>query len=306
MTSPLFQIKTNKLTDNFGQFTIEPLSQGYGHTLGNSLRRVLLSGLKGAALTTFKISNAKHRFSTIEGLKEDVVEFSLNLKQIRFQYIGDKTVSLSLEKSGQGEIKAGDIKTTANVKIINPELVLGHLAGKSSKLKIEFTLESGYGYVPADEHKSDKLGVIGLDSIFSPVTRVNYKIEATRVGRQTDLDSLVLEIFTDGTIKADVALKEAASILVNYYQQLLDPKKVVKKEEKVQSSNSDEALRFTLEEINLPTRVTNALRKSGYGTIGDLSQATLDDLKKVKNLGDKSIELVRKVLVKKGLNLKES
>lgn len=306
MIGPLFQIKIEKITDNFGHFIIEPLAQGYGHTLGNSLRRVLLSGLKGAALTSAKFSNAKHKFSTIEGLKEDVIELSLSLKQIRFQYSSDKPVSLILEKSGQGEIKAGDIKVPANVKIINPDLVLGHLSGKSSKLKMELTLESGFGYVPAEEHKSDKLGVIGLDSIFSPVTRVNYKVEATRVGRQTDLDSLVLEIFTDGTLKADAALKEAASILVGYYQQLLDPKKAARKEETSKSTASDEVMRFTLEEINLPTRVTNALRKSGYGTVGDLSQATLDDLRKVKNLGDKSIELVRKVLAKKGLNLKES
>lgn len=303
MIEPLFQIKKEKETNNFGHFIIEPLKSGYGHTLGNSLRRVLLSDLPGAAITLVKIAGVKHKFSTLEGLKEDIVELTLNLKQIRISYDGKKPVKLILDKLGPGEITAADIETPAKVEIVNKDLVIGNLASKKNRLKIEMVAESGYGYLPADERKAEKLGEIPIDAAFSPIRQVNYRIEATRVGRRTDLDRLVLEITTDGTIKPSVALKKAAQTLVEYFHQLVEPKKESKKKEE-KPEILDANLKLTVEELDLPTRIANALRKGGYEIVGDLVKANETDLAKVKNLGEKSIKIIRAALAQKGVEIK--
>jgi len=180
------------------------------------LRRVLLSSLPGAAITQIKISGAKHKFSTLEGLSEDIIDLILNLKQVRFKYEGSKPVKLELEKGGPGEVKAGDIKTLANIQVTNKDLLLANLADKKSKIKVEMTIENGFGYQLAEANKENKLGLIPLDAAFSPVKRVNYQVEATRVGKKTDLDKLVLEITTDGTIKPKEALKSSAKILIAF------------------------------------------------------------------------------------------
>lgn len=299
-----FQIKKEKETDNFGIFIIEPLEKGCGDTLGNSLRRVLLSSLKGAAVVQVKINGVKHRFSTPEGLREDTIELILNLKQIRLQYAGPKPVTLKLDKAGPGRVTAGDIKTTASVKIVNPNLVLANLASKDNRLKIEMVVETGWGWVPAEEHQVNKLGIIPLDASFSPITRVNYRLESTRVGQQTDLERLILEVFTDGTVKPSEALKQASQILVDLFQQIIEPRKIVKEKEKAAEVSSD-VLKLTVEEIDLPTRIANALRKGGYGTVEDLIKADLVDLAKVKNLGEKSIKIVIQALGKRKINFKE-
>lgn len=304
MIDPLFQIKKEKETDELGLFVIEPLQQGYGNTLGTALRRVLLTSLKGAAIVQIKINGVKHKFSTLEGLKEDIIELILNVKQIRLQYDGEKPVVLKLEKSGPGEVKAGDIKVPPKVKIINPDLILGNLATKNHRLKVEMIAECGYGYVPAEEREVEKLGIIPLDASFSPVRRVNYKVEATRVGRRTDLDKLILEIFTDGTIKPSQALKGASMILVDYFQQIVEPKKAPKEKIKTEEF-PPEVLKLTVEEIDLPTRIANTLRKGGYGTVEDLAKVTYLDLVKIKNLGEKSIKVVQAALAKKKIKLKE-
>lgn len=303
MIDTRFQIKKIKQTDNFGQFVIEPLEQGYGHTLGNSLRRVLLTGLPGTAITQVKISGVKHKFTTLEGMKEDIIELILNLKQVRIKYDGEKPIKLQVEKTGPGQVKAGDIKTPGGAEIVDKDLVLANLADKKSKLKIEMVAEQGFGYLSAEERKSEKLGVIPIDASFSPVHRVNYKIEATRVGRRTDLDKLILEIFTDGTIKPQEALKESAKILIAFFNQIVEPKKVPveKKKEQVVS----ETMKLTVEELELPTRIVNALRKAGYGSVSDLAATTIGDLSKVKNLGEKSIKIVQAALAKKGVSLSE-
>jgi len=303
MVEPLFQIKKEKETADFGKFAIEPLEQGYAHTLGNSLRRVLLTSLPGAAVTQVKISGVKHRFSTLEGLKEDIIELILNLKQLRIKYQGKKPAKLTLDVSGPREVKAVDIKTPAKVEIINKDQVLGSLANKKNRLKAEMVVESGFGYSPAEERKSEKLGVISIDASFSPIRRVNYKVEATRVGRRTDLDRLIFEITTDGTIKPSEALKNSANILVAYFNQVVSPKKApkVKKKEGVAPLVT---LELTVEELDLPTRIANALRKGGYGTLGDLTAASREDLAKVKNLGEKSIKVVEAALAEKGVSLK--
>lgn len=301
---PLFRIKKEKETKDFGHFIIEPLEPGFGHTLGNALRRVLLSALPGAAITQVKITGIKHKFSTLEGLKEDIVELVLNLKQIKVSYDGRKPARLTLEKTGPGAVKAGDIKAPAKVEIANPDLVIGNLATKKNRLKAEMLVESGYGYVPAEERETEKLGEIPIDAIFTPVVQVNYRVEATRVGRRTDLDRLVLEINTDGSLKPSQALKQAAKILVGYFHQVYEPKKVPKKKEPT-TEVPDLALRLTVEELDLPTRIANALRKGGYGNVVDLVAATEADLTKVKNLGEKSIKIVEAALSQKGVGLKK-
>lgn len=304
MIVPSFQVKKEKETKDFGQFVIEPLEQGYGHTLGNALRRVLLTSLLGAAITQVKIAGVKHKFSTLAGLKEDMIELILNIKQIRVKYEGEKAIKLTLEKSGPGEVKAGDIKTPAQAEIVNKDQTLADLANRKTTLKAEFLVETGFGYLPAEERKTEKIGVILVDAAFSPVKRVNYRVEATRVGRRTNLDRLVLEITTDGTIKPSQALKKAAKILVVFFDQIVEPKKVkVKKEEP--EAISSEIMRLTVEELELPTRIVNALRKGGYGTVSDLSAAQPIDLTKVKNLGEKSIKIVKAALFKKGIRLPE-
>lgn len=303
MTEPRFQIKKDKESDSLGRFIIEPLEQGYGSTLGNSLRRVLLTSLPGAAATEVKITGVKHQFSTLEGLKEDVIEFILNLKQVRFKYDGEKPIKLKLEVSGPKEVKASDIETPIEVEVVNKDHVLGSLAGKNNRLKAEITVEKGYGYSPASERKSHKLGLIPVDAAFGPVKKVTPKVESTRVGRRTDLDRLILEVETDGTIKPSEAIKKSAKILVTYFTQIVSPKKApkVKKEAIMTSVGS---LDLTVEELDLPTRIANALRKGGYGTLKELSEASRADLGKVKNLGGKSIKIVEAALSQKGASLK--
>lgn len=305
MISPVFQIKKESQTASKGRFIIEPLQEGYGHTLGNSLRRVLLSSLPGAAITEIKISGVRHKFSTLEGLKQDIVEMTLAFKQVRLVYSGKKPVKLMLEKSGPGEVKAGDIKTPGEVTIINPELVLANLASRQNKLKVQLTVETGFGYSSFEERPADKIGVIPIDAIFSPVSRVNYQVEATRVGRKTNWDRLVLEIDTDGTIEPREALKKGAEILVDFFGQAANPKKVSQAEPVAQATGTNGVSNLTVEELELPTRIVNALRKGSYGTVGDLEAATRKDLSKVKNLGEKSIEIVTKALKKKGVSFRE-
>ena len=300
MLKTLFDIKTEESKNDYGRFIIEPLEQGYGQTLGNSLRRVLLSSLPGAAITQVKINGAKHKFSTLEGMSEDIIEFILNLKEVRVQYEGEKPVKLELEKNGPGEVKAGDIKASAGVEIVNKDHVLANLANKQSSLKAEITVERGFGYAPATEREVDKLGVIPVDAAFSPVKRVNYQVEATRIGQRIDFDKLILGITTDGSIKAKDALVSSADILLAFFNQIINPKKAVVK--KVKESKIDsETGSLTLEELDLPTRIVNALRKSGYGTVSDLFGANPDNLAKVKNLGDKSIKTVKAALKKQGI-----
>ena len=301
MFEPLFNIKTEQENAEFGKFVIEPLEQGFGHTLGNSLRRVLLTSLPGAAITQIKINGVKHKFSTLEGMSEDVVDLILNLKQVRLKYEGEKPIKLELDKNGPGQVKAGDIKTPANIQVINKDHVLASLADKKSRLKIEMVVERGFGYLPAETRKSDKLGVIFLDAAFSPVKRVNYQVEATRVGQRTDFDKLIMEITTDGTIKPKEALKSSAKILIAFFNQVVQPKKMDVKEEK-KPQIDDEVTKLTLEELDLPTRIVNALRRTGYGTVSDLMAIKLADLAKIKNLGEKSIKIIQSALAKKGVN----
>lgn len=299
MNEPMFEIKEEKKDANYGRFVVSPLEQGYGLTMGNALRRVLLTSLPGNAVTSVKIAGVKHQFSTLSGMKEDVVEFILNLKKVRFSGSTEKPVKATLEISKSGEFTAGDIKISGGISVANPDLVLGTV-NKGSKLSAELTIESGFGFSPAEDRPSDTIGLIPVDASFSPIKRVSYKIEETRVGRLTNYDKLVLEIWTDGTVKAEEAVKEASKILVGYFNQIVNPKKVEKKEEVVVDDLGLTG-KLSVEEIGLPTRVANALIKAGFETVEQLAHAKKEDLVKVRNLGEKSLKIVAAALGTKGV-----
>lgn len=303
MLEPTFKVKVDKEEKNFGRFVIEPLEEGYGHTIGNGLRRVLLTSIKGAAIVSVKIEGVRHQFSTLPGLKEDIVELLLNLKQVRLRIEGEKTVRLTLEKRGEGEIYAKDIEVPSGVVIVNPDHYLATLSDKKAKLEIEMMAETGYGYKTAEEQKSETIGVLSVDSIFSPVKRVNYKVEATRVGRMTNLDKLVLELWTDETVTPKEVLEEAARILVSYFLQIYQPKAEVQEGVAVTPAISDEILKMRIEELDIPTRIVNALANGGIETVGQMLGTPRNELMKFKNLGSKSLSIIEEKLREKGVAL---
>lgn len=289
------KIETLEERKEFGRFAIGPLERGFGYTIGNGLRRVLLESLPGAAITSISISGAPHQFTTIRGVKEDVVEIVLNLKKVRLQLLDEETAKLTLSAKGVGEAKAGDIKTLAGVKIVNPKLHIASLSDPKAKLEMEMIARRGRGYLMAEEQKTSKVGEILLDAVFSPVTRVAVNVEPTRVGQRTDLDKLIMEITTDETTSPLEALKQAAKILTSYLEIFYKPRPVAeKKHEAVKISKSTS--RILVEELELPVRVANTLRKANLGTVGDLVKTTAADLLKVRNLGEKSVRLIESKL----------
>ncbi|MFH0864056.1 MAG: DNA-directed RNA polymerase subunit alpha [Candidatus Gottesmanbacteria bacterium] len=303
MFEPNFKVKIETEKEDYGKFVIEPLDSGFGQTLGNALRRVLLTSLPGAAVTTIKIEGVKHQFSTIPGLNEDIVEFILNVKKIRFKLAKEELAKVTLSVRGPGKITAGDLKVSGGIEVVNKDLYLGTLADSKSKVEAEMTVEPGYGFLPTEEHKDSGTGIIPLDAVFSPILRVNYKVEATRVGRMTDLDRLILELWTDGTIEPLVAVRYAAKTLVSYFLQIYEPKAMPTEGVAVTPAISDEILKMTIEELDLPTRITNALRNGGIDTVGQLLGTPKKDLMKIKNLGAKSISIVEEKLRDKGVAL---
>ncbi|MCL5676032.1 MAG: DNA-directed RNA polymerase subunit alpha, partial [Patescibacteria group bacterium] len=253
--------------------------------------------------TGVKIEGVKHQFSTLSGLKEDIVEFILNLKKVRLKVFEDKSVNLALNIKGPKEIYASDIKTGTGAEIINKDLYLGTLADKSV-LEAELTAENGYGYSLSEERKNNTIGVIVIDAYYSPVTRVNYKVEATRVGRMTNLDKLILEVTTDGTIEPEEAVKQAAKILASYFMQVIEPKAADEETNvAVTPKISDDILKMTVEELDLPTRITNSLKNGGIETVGQLLGTPRKELLKIKNLGGKSLSSVEEKLREKGVAL---
>ena len=303
MIEPKFVLKKETEKEDYGKFVLEPLEQGYGQTLGTSLRRVLLTSLKGAAVTRVKIDGVKHPFSTLAGLKEDIIELTLNIKKIRFKLTGDKTVTATLSLKGPKKVFARDIEC-AEGEIVNGDLYLGELTSNKGKLAIALTVEPGYGYVTSEEFEGKKeVGTIVLDALFTPVVRVNYKVEATRVGRMTNLDKLIMEIWTDGTITPYDSLKEAAKTLVSYFMQVYEPKAKSTDSVAVTPAISEEILKMTLEELDLPTRIVNALHNGGIETVGQLLGTPKKELYKIKNLGAKSITHIEEILREKGIAL---
>lgn len=298
----LIEVQTEKETADYGKFIIEPLDQGYGHTIGNSLRRVLLTSLPGAAITQVKISGVRHQFTSLSGIAEDIVEFILNLKNIRLKMTSDKPVKLTLDVKGAKEVKAKDIEKAAGVEIVNSDLPLAHLADAKAKLSAQLVAETGSGYSLAEERRSGEVGVIPVDASFSPVYSVNYQVEATRVGRVANYDKLTLEITTDATIKPSEALKQAAKILVDRFMTIYQPPVGAKKPKTIEAPQiSEEVLKTSLEEFDLPVRLTNSLKAGGIETIGDFLEKDRKDLLRMKNMGPKSISLVEEKLKEKGI-----
>jgi len=302
MEQPVFETKVESKDKNYAKFVISPLNQGYGITLGNSLRRVLLTSLPGSAVVSVKIASVKHQFSTLKGMKEDVVEFVLNLKKVRFANTGGKASKATLSVKGPAEVKAGDIQTEGGVSVVNPELPLASLVS-GSKLEAKIEIEVGTGYSPSEDRSTGEIGVIPLDAAFSPIVRVNYKVEETRVGRLTNYDKLILEVWTDGTVDAEEALIDAAKIMTSYYNQIVSPKKVEVATEAKETDELGVTGKLSVEEIGLPTRVANALIKNGYESVEDLVHAKRAELVKVRNLGEKSVKIVDAALGEKGLEI---
>lgn len=305
MLQPTFTVAIEVLEGNHSRLMIEPLEKGYGHTMGVSLRRVLLTSIEGAAVTKVRIDGIRHQFSSLDGMREDIVEFVLNLKQLRFHVENDEDVMIRLEAKGPTTVTGKNIQLPAGVTLANPEIELAVLSDKNAKLAAEITVSKGRGYSPASERVVETLGDIPVDAAFSPIRRVAYKVEATRVGRRTDFDKLILDVWTDGTIEAKEMLEKAAKILVAHFKQIFDPIIVeVAETEPSLSPAENEVLRLTVEELDLPTRIANALRKGGYATVKDLITADRDSVAKVKNLGEKSVDIVIAALEQKNLTLK--
>lgn len=301
-----FKIKGEKESPTYGEFIIEPLEPGFGHTVGNALRRVLLSSIPGYSVTSVKISGVKHKFSTVPGLKENVVDFLLNLKGVNFKLSDSKeTGTVRLSVKGPAEITAKDLEMEDGVEVLNKDHYLGSLSDKKSKLEMELTIEKGFGFSPSDERKINTVGVISTDAVFSPVRRVNYTVSATRVGRTTNLDKLVLQITTNGAISPKESLTFAAKILSSYFLQIYEPKGNLTPIEgiSVTSSVADDILKLTVDELDLPTRIYNSLRNGGIETLGQLLETSRKDLLSMRNMGGKSISIIEEKLKEKGVSL---
>lgn len=292
---------------SYGKFVVEPLERGYGTTLGNSLRRVLLSSLPGTAPTSIRIAGVQHEFSTIPGVKEDVTEIVLNVKGIiaRLHCDGPKTVYI--EAAGECEVTAGDIKADGEVEILNPELHIASL-GPDGALSMEITLAHGRGYVPADKNKSAQqvIGTIPVDSIYAPVLKVNYAVENTRVGNQTDFDKLTIEVWTDKTISARDALSLGAKILCDHFTLFTDLSDTIGNSCTVVEKEPERpgtVVKMTIEELDLSVRSFNCLKRANINTVEDLTNKTEEEMIKVRNLGRKSLEEVEHKLAMMGLSL---
>lgn len=297
-----------EITENYGKFVVEPLERGFGTTLGNSMRRVLLSSLPGVAATSIRIDGVLHEFSTIEGVKEDVTEIILNIKELicKLHCPGPKKVII--DAAGECEVKAGDILPDSDVEIINPDLHLATL-DENGKLHMEIMLDHGRGYVVADRNKRPDMpiGEIAVDSIYTPITKVNFTVENTRVGQITDFDKLTLEIWTNGSIKPEEAASLAAKILtehlmlfINLTDQVQGVEILVEKEE----SKKEKILEMNIEDLDLSVRSYNCLKRAGINTVAELVQRNQEDMMKVRNLGKKSLEEVEQKLQALGLGLR--
>lgn len=304
------RIETEEMDREYGRFVVEPLERGYGTTLGNSLRRILLSSLPGAAVTSIRIDGVLHEFSTVSGVVEDTTDIVLNLKGLLVKMYEDEPVTLRLVSNGQGEVKAGDIVAPSSVEILNPDLHIATLSDEG-RLDMEITVAKGRGYVPADRNKSpdQPIGVIAVDSIFTPVRRVNFRVEDTRVGQVTDFDRLILEVWTDGSIAPNEAVSLSAKILTEHLRFFISLDEeadgmeiMVEKEEE----EKDRLMEMTIEELDLSVRSYNCLKRAGINTVEELTRRTEEDMMKVRNLGRKSLQEVKEKLAALDLSLRES
>jgi len=301
------EIKEVKSENNQSTFEVEPLYPGYGMTLGNSMRRVLLSSLAGAAITGVKIEGVSHEFTAVNGVREDVIEIILNLKQIRFSNSHEDKVTVSLKKTGKGEVKAGDIKLVDGVEIANPELVIANLDNAKSKLEMDLLIDRGRGYVAVESRASEQMpvGMIAIDAIYTPIKRVRYNVENTRVGQMTNLDKLILEVETDGTITPADAVSQAAEILVGHFQVLaghdvvsVGTSGIVTAEQKQEADMAQ----ISIDEVNFSPRTTNALLNNDIKTIAEIMDLKASELKELKGFGQKAYEEVLEKLEELGVS----
>ncbi|MDP9212095.1 MAG: DNA-directed RNA polymerase subunit alpha [bacterium] len=294
-------IETKQATAEEGTFVIEPLYPGYGTTMGSALRRVLLSSLTGAAITSVKFTGVDHEFSTIPGVKEDVIEVLLNLKQVRFQLDGDEPVTVSLTKKGAGKVTAKDIAETDRLKVVGKDQHIATLSDKKAAVDAELTIEKGRGYFPVERREEQKLpvGTIALDAIFTPVKRVNFQVENTRVGQMTNFDRLIINVTTDKTVSPADAVKDAAQILVSQFQLFVDPE--AKPEAIAATTAAPAGGDLPIEEAGFSARTANALLGADLKTIGDVAKLSQEDLENLKGFGDKGVTEVSGKLQELGL-----
>ncbi|WP_315118738.1 DNA-directed RNA polymerase subunit alpha [uncultured Clostridium sp.] len=295
---------------SYGRFAVEPLERGYGITLGNALRRILLSSLPGVAVNSIRVENVLHEFTTVKGVKEDVTELILNIKQLALKMVGDGPKTIYIDVKGAGKVTAGDIQTDGDVEIINKDLHIATL-DDDAKLYMEMVVDRGRGYVSQNRNKAEgmPIGTIPVDSIYTPVKRVNFNVENTRVGQITDYDKLTLEVWTNGTIMPDEAISLSAKILIEHFKLFMsltdhvnNVEIMVEKEE----DKKEKVLEMTIEELDLSVRSYNCLKRAGINTVQELTERTIDDMMKVRNLGKKSLEEVEQKLEALGLGLKQA
>lgn len=297
----------------YGRFVVEPLERGYGITLGNSLRRIMLSSLPGVAVSQVKIEGVLHEFSSIPGVKEDVTEIIMNVKSLAIKNNSDanEVKTAYIEYEGEGIVRASDIQVDQDIEILNPDLVIATLSGKDTKLYMELTITRGRGYVGADKNKTEDLpiGVIAIDSIYTPVERVNVTVENTRVGQITDYDKLTLDVYTNGTLVPDEAVSLAAKVLSEHLSLFIDLSENAKTAEVMVEKEDDEkekVLEVSIDELELSVRSYNCLKRAGINTVEELTNKTSEDMMKVRNLGRKSLEEVLAKLKELGLQLNPS
>ncbi|MBI3997544.1 MAG: DNA-directed RNA polymerase subunit alpha [Armatimonadetes bacterium] len=308
--TPTPKVEYAELSDTYGKFVVEPLDHGFGVTLGNALRRVLLSSISGAAVTSVKIDGVLHEFSTIPGVVEDVTQIVLNLKELTLRLYTDKPKLLRLDMKGKKDVTAADIQEDPEVEIINPNLHLATLDRKDARLAMEIVVERGKGYVPAERHRRSEhvIGVIPIDSIFSPIRKVSYIVEDTRVGHATDLDRLVLEIWTDGSIRPEEALQEASRLLIDHFRLfagIADEAGAGAPFGVTEDPDRARAMAMPIEELDLSVRPYNCLKRAGIHTVGDLIKKTEEEVVAVKNFGRKSLDEVKEKLTAHGLSLRQ-
>ena len=307
---PKIQMTEESEDGKYSRFVVEPLERGYGLTLGNSLRRIMLSSLVGTAVSSIKIDGVLHEFSSIPGVKEDVTEIVMNIKQLSIKNNGNSVepVIAHIDYSGEGVVKASDIKVDPDIEIVNPDLVIAHLNNSDSKLVMELTITNGRGYVSSEKNKKDDMaaGVISIDSIYTPVERVNMSVENTRVGQDTDFDKLTLDIFTNGTIIPEEALSLAAKVLSEHLKVFISLSENAANAEVMGAAEEEEpfnALSMSIEDLELSVRSFNCLKRAGINTVEQLTNKTPDDMMKVRNLGKKSLDEVLLKLKELGLSL---
>ena len=296
--------------DSYGKYVVEPLERGYGTTLGNALRRIMLSSLPGTAATSIKIAGDQHEFTTIPGVKEDVTEIVLNIKQLITKLHSEGVKTVFIEAVGPCEVTAGDIKSDGEVEVLNPDLHIATL-GSGATLNMEITLSHGRGYVPADRNKPQQsiIGVIPVDSIYTPVYKVNYTVENTRVGNMTDFDKLTLDVYTNGTLAPDEAVSLAAKVLSEHLNLFIDLSENAKTAEVMvekEDNEKEKVLEMNIDELELSVRSYNCLKRAGINTVEELTNRTSEDMMKVRNLGRKSLEEVLAKLKELGLELNPS